>query len=143
MLKRIAKLFGQFCVLAVLLVAGLVGYFYLTTPTIIFSDPNSAVIDARLLIDNYRKEPQREPGYLEILAPDKLPKSLQLPGLRTARLYNDHLELELDRNPDYDYGARIWSKDVTRQHGDAPTEYPEIFHYSYCHDCPKTETNIP
>jgi len=72
-----------------------------------------------------------------------MPDSLRLPGLKYSFVHEDHVDLALARNPDWNIGARIWSADAKRKHADQPTEYPEVFFYRYTNDAEVSENNIP
>ncbi|HQU84145.1 MAG TPA: hypothetical protein PKY59_13505 [Pyrinomonadaceae bacterium] len=133
----------------------------------LFWSPNSVVIDdsertvkdARLVIDNFRKdivstygENKVKHGYfdydekgrfphLQILI-DKLPQTLKFQGLRFAMVCYDHIDLIFQKNPAYSEGLRIWSIDAKQEHKDKPTKYKEIFSHSYDPDSPTSPDNI-
>jgi len=101
------------------------------------AQPSQAVADARQLIlecRKLRKEQEHYPEYLKKLYPhllkvSELPESLKIPELQYASVYEDHLELVLARNPDWEGGLRIWSTDTERKHTDRPTQYPDMFFF--------------
>ena len=104
------------------------------------ADPVRALADARRIIADQRA---KRANFPISLAPNDLPESLRIPGLRFSHVYSDHLELVLARNPDWEIGARIWSVDSTELHQDKTTKYPEVFYFVYDNDEPKSPTNIP
>ena len=102
-------------------------------------DPGRAVADARRLITEQRGNPERDRTVFE---PGEMPESLRLPGLKYSFVHEDHVDLILARNPDWNIGARIWSADARRKHADQPTKYPEVFFYRYTNDAEESENNI-
>lgn len=102
-------------------------------------DAARAVADARRLIAEQRGRPLRE---RPPLSAGELPESLRLPGLRYAFVHEDHVDLVLARNPDWNIGARVWAADAKRKHGDRPTKYPEVFFFRYTNDAGESEDNI-
>lgn len=100
--------------------------------------PDDAVREARALIGDRAKHPEKYDLYTE---PGALPKSLQLAGLRYAKVHADHIDLVIARNPDWDVGARIWSAQH-RPHRDRPTRYRDVYFFRYTHESPETLENI-
>ncbi len=103
------------------------------------TDPARAVADARRLIAEQKANPDADRMLRE---PYELPESLRLPGLRYALVHEDHVDLVLARNPDWNIGARIWSADARRTHSDQPTQYPEVFFFTYTNDAEESPENI-
>lgn len=101
--------------------------------------PERAVVDARALIEERRQDPEKYP---EELWPDVVPESLRLKGLRYALVHEDHVDLVLARNPDWNVGARIWASDARRKHVDQPTKYAQIFFFDYTNDAAESADNI-
>jgi len=111
-----------------------------TGPTDVrIADPLHAVADARRLIAEQRAHPDRD---RVLRQPAELPESLRLPGLKYSFVHEDHLDLVLARNPDWNVGARIWSADAKRGHADQPTNYPQVFFYRYTDDAEESAENI-
>lgn len=123
---------------ALLLLLGGCGAF--TRPgDVVVAHPAAAIADAQRLI----AEKQRDQKYRDYIKPAVLPRSLQLPGLIYAQVYDDHLNLILARQPDWKIGARIWAKESTRPNHDRPTKYPGIMFFRYTNDAPDAADNIP
>lgn len=101
--------------------------------------PKQAVEDARKMINEKRLDKEK---YKNWIYPAQLPESLRLKGLIYAMVYDDHVNLVLARNPDWQLGARIWSADATRKHEDRKTKYPDIFFFQYSNDLPETASNL-
>jgi len=101
------------------------------------ADPTRTVADARRLIDEERAKPSK-PGR----APEEVPESLRIPGLRWVDIWDDHVNLILYHDPMETRGARIWSLDNKRGHKDTPTKYPDIYFFHYEKDEPKGPDNI-
>ena len=124
--------------MAVTLLAGLTGCGSLVRPgSIKVADSMRTVADARKLIAEEREKPSKP-----MRAPDELPESLRIPGLRYADIHDDHVNLVLYHDPMVTRGARIWSSDTKRQHRDTPTKYPDVYFFDYTKDAPKAPDNI-
>jgi hypothetical protein len=122
----------------VLLLPGLAGCGFLVRPgSITVADPIRAVADARKLISEERAKPSRP-----MRAPEELPESLRIPGLRYADIHDDHINLVLYHDPMDTRGARIWSLDTKREHKDTPTKYPDVYFFDYNKDAPRAADNI-
>lgn len=106
---------------------------------VVVSNPPQAVADARRMIEEKRKDPNIHKGWI---TPSHLPESLQLPGLRYAQVFDDHVNLVLARNPDWQIGARIWAADRTREHHDEKTKYTDIYFFDYTNDLGESPDNI-
>lgn len=102
------------------------------------SQPEAAVQDARQIINAFRQSNSEKEKSRFINIRDLSP-SLRIPRLRYAVVFPDHINLILGRNPDWEIGARIWSKG-TAQH-DKSTAYHDIFFFEYCNDLPTGDTN--
>src|SRR4030095_3988208 len=125
-------------IIAAILLAGLTGCGFLVRPgSVKVADPTRAVADARKLISEEREKPSRP-----MRAPEELPDSLRIPGLRYADIYDDHINLVLYHDPMDTRGARIWSLDTKREHKDTPTKYPDVYFFDYNKDAPKAPDNI-
>jgi hypothetical protein len=105
---------------------------------LVVEKPGEAVLAARQMLAEQQSDPTRHKGWLKEA---ELPPSLRIPGLHHASVHGDHIDLVLARNPDYQVGGRIWAK-AHREHQDRPTEYPEIFFFSYTNDSPESAANI-
>lgn len=103
------------------------------------SDPRGAVRDARELIERKRRDTSAFGPFTE---PADLPVTLRLPGLRYAKVHDDHLDLVLARNPDVSVGARVWALNH-RRHNDTPTSYTDIWFFRYSNELETTSSNIP
>jgi hypothetical protein len=101
--------------------------------------PDSAVHDARTLIGDRAKHPEKYRTFTESAS---LPESLRIPQLRYAKVHDDHVDLVVARNPDWSVGARIWSV-RHRPHRDEATRYPGIYFFRYTHELPESPENIP
>jgi hypothetical protein len=101
--------------------------------------PGAAVRDARALIDDRAKHPEKYGPFTE---PEALPESLRIAGLRYAKVHRDHVDLVVARNPDWSVGARIWSV-AHRPHRDAATRYPDIYFFRYANERAESAENIP
>jgi hypothetical protein len=124
--------------MAVTLLAGLTGCGSLVRPgSIKVADSTRAVADARKLIAEEREKPSKP-----MRAPEELPESLRIPGLRYADIHDDHVNLVLYHDPMVTRGARIWSLDTKREHRDTPTKYPDVYFFDYTKDAPKAPDNI-
>jgi hypothetical protein len=110
----------------------MIGGAFTSADDIHVADPARAVRDARTLIGD---------GKAVVRAPESLPASLRIPGLRFALVHQDHVDLVLARNPDWMIGARIWSEHH-RPHRDEPTKYRDIYFYRYNNDYDLSEDNI-
>lgn len=105
---------------------------------LVVENPSAAVRDARAMIE----ERGRNPAKYEVwVAPEDAPRSLQVPKLLHLNVHEDHVDLVLARNPDWNVGGRIWAE-VHRPHNDHVTRYPDIFFYDYTNDAPETPDNI-
>ena|ERR1041385_5586045 len=102
-------------------------------------DPERAVHDARALIADRTKHPDKYGPFTE---PDSLPPSLRIANLRYAKVHDDHVDLVVARNPDWSMGARIWSVQH-RPHRDRPTRYAGVYFFRYTHELPESAENIP
>ena len=102
-------------------------------------NPKQAVADARMMMEGRRADPKKYEGW--IYAKD-LPDSLKLPGLYYASVYEDHVNLVIGRNPDWQVGARIWASDSKLKHEDKKTSYPDVYFFQYCNDLPASPSNI-
>ena len=124
--------------MAVILLAGLFGCGLLVRPrSIKLADPTRAVADGRKLIAEEREKPSKP-----MRAPEELPESLRIPGLRYADIHDDHINLVLYHDPMVTRGARIWSLDTKREHKDTPTKYPDVYFFDYTKDAAKSPDNI-
>jgi hypothetical protein len=101
-------------------------------------DRAAALADAHALIADRMLHPR---GADRQVKPKLLPKSLRIPGLRYAVVFNDHLDLVLARNAEESAGARIWAEEH-RLHHDLPTPYRDIFFYRYKHKQPESPDNV-
>ena len=101
--------------------------------------PGQAVLDARRMIQEKREDPELHEGWL---ARSDLPESLQLSNLAYVMVLDDHVNMVVTRNPDWEVGFRIWAADATRPHQDEPTEYPDIFFFDFTNDLPESPDNI-
>jgi hypothetical protein len=111
---------------------------------VVVSNPKQAVADARKLINEFRASKiVTDTGLRGSKNLEELPESLRILDLKYCLIFEDHLELILARNPDFEIGARIWSLDSKQKHEDQPTRYPEIFFFDYNNDSPTSPTNIP
>jgi hypothetical protein len=111
-----------------------------TRPSDIHVDhPEMAVRDARLLIAVKNANPE---AFGDFTVPEKLPRSLQIHALRYAKIYADHIDLVIARNPDVSLGARVWAASH-RTHHDKPTRYADIYFFRYDNDLTATHSNIP
>ncbi|HEX7313115.1 MAG TPA: hypothetical protein VF297_04310 [Pyrinomonadaceae bacterium] len=124
---------------AVAAVSGLFKGAFTGPDDVQLADPARAVADARRLIAEQGTSPDSDKALRE---PGELPESLRLPGLRYSFVHEDHLDLVLARNPDWNIGARIWSADASRRHADQPTKYPEVFFFRYTNDAEESAANI-
>ena len=106
---------------------------------ILVARPDMAVRDARALIEDRAKHPERYGSFTE---PESLPESLRIAGLRYAKVHDDHVDLVVARNPDSSVGARIW-RIRHRPHRDRITRYPDIYFFQYTHESPESPENIP
>ncbi|MEO6119451.1 MAG: hypothetical protein ABIP12_02085 [Terriglobales bacterium] len=107
---------------------------------IVVADPAAAIADAQKMIAEKKGNPDK---YRDNIPPADLPKSLQIPGLFYAQVYDDHMNLIVARQPDWKIGARIWATGSTRAHSDRPTKYPGIMFFRYTHDAPDAPENLP
>jgi len=105
---------------------------------LVVADAAGAVEAARGLVDEARANPDEPHVFLQ---PERLPASLRVPRLRYAHVHEDHVDLVLARNPDFEIGGRIWSR-VHRPHRDQATKYPDIHFYTYDNDEPESPDNI-
>lgn len=101
--------------------------------------PEIAVRDARALIDDRAKHPEKYGPFTE---PASLPESLRIAGLRYAKVHDDHVDLVIARNPDWSLGARIWSVQH-RPHRDRATNDAGVYFFRYSHELPESLDNIP
>lgn len=106
---------------------------------LVFNHPDQAIIDARKMIADKIKNPEK---YTNWIYSQSLPESLRIPHLKYAMVYDDHVSLVLAHNPDWNLGARIWSKPATKVHQDQASRYKEIFFYQYTNDLPESPDNI-
>src|ERR1041385_1590663 len=74
------------------------------------ADPMRTVADARKLIDEERAKPSKP-----MRAPEEVPESLRIPGLRWVDISDDHVNLVLYHDPMVTRGGRIWSLDAKRE----------------------------
>ena len=111
--------------------------FWVRPSSIKLNDPARAVADARKLIADERENPSRP-----MRAPDELPESLRIPGLRWADIWEDHINLVMYHDPMVTRGARIWSLNSTRGHKDTPTKYPDVYFFDYNQDAPRAPDNL-
>lgn len=102
------------------------------------AQPEQAVRDARALIADRRINREK---YDAGLLPESLPPSLRVPKLRFAIVHDDHVDLVLARNPDWNVGARIWSV-KHRPHRDQPTPYRDVYYFDATNDLPESPDNI-
>ena len=105
--------------------------------SITLNDSARAVVDARKLIADERARPSRP-----MRAPDELPESLRVPGLRWAEIWEDHINLVVYHDPMVTRGARIWSENSTREHKDTPTKYRDVYFFDYTKGAPKGPDNL-
>ena len=118
----------------------LVGCGAFTGPTdVIVADPEKAISDAHRLMEEKRHDPTKHQGWI---MPAELPPSLQIEGLVYAQVFDDHVNLVLARNPDWQTGGRIWKRGSTRNHLDEPTKYSGITFFAYSNDKPTTPDNL-
>jgi hypothetical protein len=106
---------------------------------IVFANPKQAVVDARNMI---AAKQMNSALYADWLYPKDLPESLRVAGLKCASVHDDHINLLVQRIPDWWVGARIWSPDSKRKHEDAKSRYKDIFFFTYSNDFPDSPTNI-
>ena len=102
------------------------------------SNAAQAVADARQLMAEKRSDPNKHQGWIYA---SSLPQSLRLPRLRYCTVYEDHVNLVLARNPDWQIGARIWAADSKRVHNDKKTQYSGIFFFEYCKESASRNLN--
>ena len=112
---------------------------HVSPDSIVFANPSRAVIDARQIINNLGSDTDRDGHRISI---SELPESLNVPNLKGAFVFNDHLSLIIGNSPDWNVGARIWAIDTNRVHEDSPLKYKDIFFYKYCNDYHESPTNI-
>jgi hypothetical protein len=112
---------------------------HISPESIVFTDPNQAVIDARHIIKSLGAENESD-GYK--IWKDELPESLNIPNLKAAFVFKDHLSLVVGHTPDRNVGARIWAEDSNRLHEDTPLKYKDIYFYKYCNDYEESPKNI-
>ncbi|MBI3985325.1 MAG: hypothetical protein HY343_00245 [Lentisphaerae bacterium] len=126
--------------LALLVVAAGAGCGKRPTPgDIVLAQPDRAVAEARRLIEEKRADPKLYPNWIE---PHQLPEALRFPKLKCGIVHEDHMDLLIQRMPDWWVGARIWSANATRAHADAPTAYSNVFFFTYTNDEPDSPSNI-
>jgi hypothetical protein len=101
--------------------------------------PDAAVRDARALIEDRAKHPEK---YGPFTSPESLPESLRIADLRYAKVHHDHVDLVVARNPDWSVGARIWSV-RHRPHRDQATRHAGIYFFRYTYELPESPENIP
>ena len=106
---------------------------------VVVADPAQAISDAHRLMEEKRNDPTKYQGWIK---PPDLPPSLQIKGLIYAQVFDDHVNLVLARNPDWQTGGRIWKRDATRNHLDKPTKYPGITFFAYTNDLPAKPDNL-
>lgn len=127
--------------------------------SVVIENPEQTVKDARLIIDNFRKEiisqfgeNRVKHGYFDFdekgrlphlpVSNDKLLPSLKIEGVKYVMVCYDHVDLIFNKNPVYSEGLRIWSSDAIQEHRDKSTNYKEIFGHSYDPDSPTSPDNI-
>ena len=98
------------------------------------NNPERFVADARSLMTDVKEREEKRPG--------ELPVSLQLPHLRYAKVFPDHVDLVIQRDPDDEEGFRVWSATSHRVHRDRPTRYRDVFTYHYNNDIAESPHNI-
>jgi len=106
---------------------------------LVFNNSAQAVIDARKMIDEKIRYPEK---YNNWIYSHNLPESLRIPNLKYAMVYNDHVSLVISRNPDWNIGARIWSEKANIIHKDKISKYKDIYFYEYTNDSPESPENI-
>lgn len=104
-----------------------------------FDNPDQAIIDSRKMIADKNQHPEK---YTNWIYSQNLPESLRIPHLKYAMVYDDHINLVLTRNPDWILGARIWSKNASKNHQDKVSRYKEIYFFQYTNDLPESPENI-
>lgn len=149
------KIFLFICLICSLINCGL----FWSPNSVVIENPEQTVKDARLIIDNFRKdvisqfgENRVQHGYFDFdergsyphlpVPKNKLPQSLKMEGLQYAIVCYDHIDLVFLKNPVYSEGLRIWSIDATQNHNDTPTKYKDIFSHIYDPDSPTSPKNI-
>ena len=127
-------------VLAGILLSALIGCGAGTGPKDIkLSDAEKTVADARKMMAEKKENPKLYDGWIYAA---NLPESLRIPKLCYAQIFEDHVNLVLARNPDWQMGARIWAENSKTVHKDKPTSYPNVFFFQYTNDLPDSPDNL-
>ena len=136
-MKRMKRMLEYILLPAVALILGCGA---MTGPgDVIVSDPIQAVADARRMIEEKKSNPEIHKGWIY---PNALPESLRFQGVCYAQVFEDHMNIVLARNPDWQIGARIWATASVRKHEDKKTKYEEIFFFDYTNDLQESPDNI-